>query len=290
MAIAKSDFTYLQQLVLRDSAIVLEEGKDYLLESRLGPLARREGLAGLAELVSTLRTEVGGVLRAKVVDAMTTNETTFFRDVHPFESLRTELIPRLVELRSDRRQIEILCAACSSGQEPYTIAMLLCEHFPRIVNDWRIRITALDLSDTMLERARGGLYSQLEVNRGLPVTYLVKYFTKEGSSWRLKDNVRKLVTFQQANLAAPSWPLLPPQDLVFIRNVLIYFDVKTKKQILGQVRKVLRPDGHMFLGAAETTLSLDEAFERVSFGKGSCYRLRALEGSEPCSRKMKFAG
>ena len=177
----------------------------------------------------------------------------------------------MIAKRPPGQRLMIWCAACSSGQEPYSIAMLVHEHFPALAGS-RLRIIATDLSDAILARAREGLYSQIEVNRGLPAALLVKYFTKQGLQWRIKSEIRRMVEFQQGNLAA-TWPFLPQMDLIFIRNVLIYFGVDTKKAILAKVRGILKPDGYLFLGSSETTLTLDAAFEPVSIGKTLCYQL-----------------
>ena len=271
MSINTTDFAFLQTLVRERSAIVLDPGKEYLAESRLAPIARGAGLPGIGELVAKLRTDPRGTLTDKVIEAMTTNETSFFRDVHPFEALRLNILPELIKARANERTLNLWCAASSSGQEPYTIAMLIRENFPALI-EWRIRFIATDISQEMLRRSRDGIYSQLEVNRGLPAKYLVKHFEKRGSDWQIKADLRSMIEFKELNLIKP-WPAMPPLDVVFIRNVLIYFDLPTKRAILGNIRKVLRPDGYLFLGGAETTLSLDESFKRAQVGPTWCYRL-----------------
>ena len=272
MAITASEFDYIRRLVLDQSAIVLEEDKQYLAESRLLPLARREGFDSLASLVACLRTKIFDGLHRKVVEAMTTNETSFFRDFHPFEALRKSILPELMTKRAYSKELNFWSAACASGQEPYSLAVLLQEHFPSLAG-WKIRIIATDLSAEMLARAREGRYSQLEVNRGLPASLLVKYFRQHGSDWQIREDLRRRVEFQIVNLAE-TWPLLPPMDVVLMRNVLIYFGVETKKKILSKVRQLLKPDGFLFLGGAETTFNLDDAFERVQFDRTICYRVR----------------
>jgi chemotaxis protein methyltransferase CheR len=272
MTIAAPDFDYIRRLVHERAAIVLEPGKEYLAESRLVPVARAEGFATIAELVARLQADPRSVLHRKVVEAMTTNETTFFRDVHPFEALRQHVLPALIAARAETRALTIWCGASSSGQEPYTIAMVLRHHFPELA-DWNVRIVATDIARSMLERTREGLYSQLEVNRGLPAPMLVKWFTKEGTHWRVKPELRAMIETVELNLAA-SWPPLPQCDVVFMRNVLIYFDVATKQRILERVRRLLRPDGWLFLGGAETTLNVDDQFERVPLGRATTYRLK----------------
>jgi chemotaxis protein methyltransferase CheR len=270
MAITSSDFEFVSAVIRQDSAIVLERGKEYLVESRLAPVARNHGFAGLDELVQRLRQPGSTTLRTQVVEALTTNETSFFRDVEPFELLRTTILPELIQRRADRRQLTIWCAASSTGQEPYSVAMLLRDHFPQL-NDWKLTFIATDISKDVLERARAGKFSQLEVNRGLPITYLVKYFEKVGTDFQLKSDIRKMIRFEEFNLIKP-FTTLPELDIVMIRNVLIYFDVPTKREILAKIRKLLRPDGFLLLGAAETTLNIDENFVRRAVGKASCYQ------------------
>jgi len=267
-----ADFTYITKLVHARSAIVLEAGKEYLVESRLLPIVRSEGCASLADLVVRLRSPSANGLQQRVVEAMTTNETSFFRDLHPFEVLKKTLLPELIARNGNTRTINLWCAASSSGQEPYTIALILREHFPVLAN-WTVRFLATDLSIEMVERARAGRYSQLEVNRGMPAPLLVKYFQRHGVEWQLKEDVRKMIEFRQMNLV-DAWAAMPEMDLIFMRNVLIYFDIPTKKAILAKVRRLLRTDGYLFLGAAETTLNLDDGFERMQFEKAGCYRLR----------------
>lgn len=271
-AAADPDCAFIREVLQRRSAIVLEPHKDYLVEARLVPLAKREGLGSLAALVAKLRHEGdSSPLLRRVVDAMTTNETLFFRDLHPFEALRTRLLPELLARRTTR-ELRIWSAACSSGQEPYTIAMLLRESFPQLAT-WNVEILATDLSPTMIARARDGIYSRIEVNRGLPLPLLAKYFTAHGADYRISDDLRRMVTFREQNLATP-WPAMGPFDLVFLRNVLIYFDVDTKRSILSRTLGLLRPDGYLLLGAAETTLNLEERFERVPLDRAGCYRIR----------------
>jgi chemotaxis protein methyltransferase CheR len=268
--ISPTDFAYLQGFLRDRSAIVLEPGKEYLAETRLGPVARTLGLGTLDELLHKLRVEPHGALSTRVVEALTTNETSFFRDNHPFEALRTQLLPELIKKRASERVLNLWCAASSSGQEPYTIAMLLDEHFPELAT-WRVRFLATDISQEMLRRSRAGVYSQLEVNRGLPARYLVKYFEKRGADWQIRKELRDSIEFSELNLARP-FPPMPQLDLVFIRNVLIYFDVPTKREILGKIRHNLRRDGYLFLGGAETTLNVDETFKRVPAGTTWCYQ------------------
>jgi chemotaxis protein methyltransferase CheR len=270
VALDQPTFDYVRKLVHDRSAIALEANKDYLVESRLLPLARQKGMSSLAELVAKLRSSPPGDLHTEVVEAMTTNETSFFRDIHPFDALRKEIFPPLIAARSAVRAITIWSAASSTGQEAYTIALLLADYFPEL-RDWNIRIIGSDLSQQVLEKAERGEYTQLEVNRGLPAAMLVKHFEKVGLHWRVKPDLKRRVRFQRVNLIDP-WPGLPIFDIVFLRNVLIYFTPDTKRQILGKVRQRLAHDGTLFLGGAETTLGIDESWERISHGKTSSYR------------------
>ncbi len=267
---------YLRELIHRRSAIVVDADKDYLLESRLAPMARKHGLATVDALVAQVRAQPNedAPLVHAVIEAMTTNETSFFRDAHPFEALRTEMIPRLIKARASARTLRIWCAAASTGQEPYSIAMLLREHFPEL-GSWSVQIVATDLNATVLDRARTGVFRQLEVNRGLPAPMLVKYFDRVGADWQIKEDLRRMVTFQELNLLE-RWPVFGAHDLIFLRNVLIYFDVPTKRQLLGRARQALRPDGYLLLGGAETTLNLDDAYAPVRIGSGVYYQQKPL--------------
>ncbi len=272
-------FEYVRRLVLERSSIALEDTKGYLVESRLAPLAKRHGMASVRDLVGQLRSTPHGILHEQVVDAMTTNETSFFRDIHPFEALKTDVLPELIDRRSSRRTLNVWSAACSSGQEPYTIAIILRDHFPQL-NDWSVNIFASDLSQEMLERAASGVYSQVEVNRGLPATSLVKHFQREGLNWVVRPETRKLVKFLRLNLTE-SWSTLPTMDLVFMRNVLIYFTPQTKRLILDKVHRQLARDGTLLLGGAETTLGLCDQFDRISAGKTTLYRPTGCGRDEP---------
>jgi chemotaxis protein methyltransferase CheR len=271
MPISKTDFDYVSQLARSQTGMVFEPGKEYLVETRLSTLAEHEGFASIGALIERMRAQpaLNGI-HHKALCALATHETFFFRDFHPFEALRRSILPALLEQRSGSRQLRIWSAACSTGQEPYTLAMLLRQHFPQS-NNWEISILATDLSPDVLETARAGRYSQFEVNRGLPASYLVKYFTQEGPDWCVKDEIKNLVEFREMNLVEP-WPILPPFDLVFIRNVMIYFGVDTKKSILKRIGNCLLPHGYLFLGTAETTINLDPAFQPVTIDKAVAYR------------------
>jgi chemotaxis protein methyltransferase CheR len=272
MAMNANDLNLICDLVRRRSGIDLNSSKEYLIEARLIPLARKLGLTGTDDIVSKLKQRIATVER-DVVDAMTTNETSFFRDTTPFEALKKSVIPDLIARRSIERKLNIWCAASSTGQEPYTLAMLLRENFPQL-QSWKLSFMASDLSRDVLDRARAGRFSQLEVNRGLPASMLVKYFKKQGLSWEIVPEIRQMITFQEVNLLE-AWPLMPPLDLVFIRNVLIYFSQETKKQILGRIRGLMRPDAYLFMGVAETTMNVDDNFERGQNDKSGCYQLKS---------------
>jgi chemotaxis protein methyltransferase CheR len=267
-----TDFDYICDFVRGQAAIVLEPGKEYLVESRLQTLARKEKLGSLDELISRLRSDPQNGLHRKVLDAMTTNETLFFRDIHPFEALRKSILPELMARRAQERQLHFWCGAASTGQEPYSVLMLIAEHFPELL-EWDLTFIATDLCAEVLARARAGRFNQLEVNRGLPASLLVKYFVRQGAEWEFREDLRRRVEFREMNLVK-DWPWLPPLDIVFLRNVLIYFDVQTKKGVLANARRRLRPGGYLLLGGAETTFNVDDAFERVTFEKTSCYRVK----------------
>ncbi|MGE3166593.1 MAG: protein-glutamate O-methyltransferase CheR [Planctomycetota bacterium] len=265
-----SGLEFVRTLVRDRAGIVLESNKDYLIESRLSAVARKCGHSSLDDFLDAIQGKRDPEVLATVVDAMTTNETSFFREMHVFEGLRKTVLPECIEFNKSRRQLNFWCGAASSGQEPYTIAMALQDWFPELAT-WKIQFTATDISQEMLARCQEGVYSQLEVNRGLPVPMLLKHFQKQGADWRVKDHLRRYVTFRELNLIG-KWPPFPTLDVVFLRNVLIYFDVDTKKKILANIRTFLRPQGFLFLGSAETTLNLDNDFERVKFDRGCCYR------------------
>jgi len=268
MSLTETDFAFVTGLVRQRSSIDLQPGKEYLVESRLAPVARQYGDPDVNALVLRLRR--GNVeLSDAVVDALTTNETSWFRDAHPFQAFLKTLLPQTVA-RSGAGPLNIWSAACSSGQEAYSLAMLLLEWMPGHPGV-HPRIIGTDISQTMVDRARAGRYSQLEINRGLPVTSLVKYFDQVGRDWTLKPHVREMVRFQRGNLSLP--PVnLPPCDIVFLRNVLIYFDLPTKRTVLANVRRVLRPGGFLVLGGAESALSLDDAFQRIEADKVVVFR------------------
>lgn len=271
--ISPEDFAFLRDLVMKEAAIVLEPGKEYLATSRLDPVARKEGLEGIPALVRELRKSPASKLREQVIDAMTTNETLWFRDAHPFESLQTTIIPEIITSRQNTRTIDIWCAAASTGQEPYTIAMIIKDAFPQLTG-WRVRILGTDISPTALEKAHEGKYTQMEMGRGLPAKYMVNYFTRHGVHYQINPNIRAMVDFKLFNLAT-NWPTMGPFDLIFIRNVLIYFNQETKNQIINKAERVLRPDGKLFLGSTESLLNISHKLDRETYGKTTCYRPKA---------------
>jgi chemotaxis protein methyltransferase CheR len=272
MTIAPAEFEYLRKMLRDRAAIALEADKHYLAESRLAPLLVHEKLPSVQRLLEKLRAEPSGPLQRKILDAMTNNETWFFRDLAPFEALRTTILPALIPARDSQKRLTIWSAAASSGQEIYSIAMIVREHFPELLG-WSLQLIATDISASILERARQACYSQLEVNRGLPARLLAKYFKRRGLEWELTPEVRRMVTFKELNLAIP-WSEPVSADVIFLRNVLIYFEPDTKQSILRRMTNTLLPDGHITLGAVETTLNLDVTLERVVIGNAAFYRRR----------------
>jgi chemotaxis protein methyltransferase CheR len=272
VGLESQEFEYLQQFLAQHSAVVLDEGKGYLAESRLTPLAYREGMDSVQELLAQIRHNSFGDLHRKVLDAMMNNETWFFRDHLPFEALRKVIIPELMADRAATRRLDFWSAASSSGQEAYSIAMTIVEEFGGLPG-WTISILGTDLSSAILERARAGRYSQLEINRGLPAKYLTKYFTRNGADWILSPNIRSMVEFRELNLTRP-WSTLPKFDTVFFRNVMIYFEVEKKREIFSRLISAMKPDAYLMLGAAETTYGLSNSFARITWDKTAYYRLR----------------
>lgn len=269
---------YVQVLVYERSGIVLDSSKGYLVETRLAPVAKAEGLAGVDELVSKLRaTGRSSLLHIACVEGLTTNETSFFRDVAVYRMIEKQVVPSIISERAATRKLRIWSAACSTGQEPYTLAMLLDKTFPQL-RSWSVEITATDLDTQILTKARKGSFSQLEVNRGLPAAYLVKYFEKQGARWEIKEPIRKQIQFRQLNLTRP-WPGMGRMDIVLLRNVLIYFDVETKRRILDRVLSLLAPGGGLILGGAETTMGIHDGYERVRLPGGAIYRRRDAASS-----------
>lgn len=254
------DFEFLQKMLKDRSGLVLSTEKVYLVESRLTPVARHHGMSGLDELVDALRLSDKDLM-VEVTDAMTTNESFFFRDIQPFESFRNQILPVLAEARqaSGRNFIRIWCAACSSGQEPYSLAMILKEDAAKYPG-LRFEILGTDLSTEMIEKSRNGIYTQFEVQRGLPITMLVEYFEQIDDRWQIDLPIRKMVSYREFNLLDDFGPL-GAFDVVFCRNVLIYFDQTTKSEILGRIGKLLSSDGALYLGGAESVLGISDEFK-----------------------------
>ncbi|MBK5957975.1 chemotaxis protein CheR [Rhodoplanes elegans] len=260
------DYDYLRKLLKDRSGLVLSADKEYLVESRLLPIARKNNLGGLSELVQKLKGPGSESLLVAVVEAMTTNETFFLRDKVPFDHFRNSIIPSLLKSREAKRKLRIWCAAASTGQEPYSLAMCLKDMGSRL-DGWRIEMIATDLSMEVLDKAKAGVYSQFEVQRGLPIQMLLKYFTQTGETWQISSEIRSMVQYRTLNLLG-DFTSLGPFDLVFCRNVLIYFDQTTKVDVLERIRKITEPDGFLVLGAAETVVGLTDAFKPVPDQRG----------------------
>ena len=270
MSINADDFQAVQKFIFENSGISLVEGKEYLVEGRLQSLVHSEGFDDLHALVVELNGNLKNDLGSKVVEALTTNETSFFRDKHPFETLKTAVIPGLLKGTQADKQIQIWSAASSSGQEPYSLAMLIADSFAW-ANDWQIKITASDISEEMLRKCRAGLYSQFEILRGLPPQYVPRFFQRAGAKWQVKPEIRKNIDFRYLNLCG-DWGNLPQMDIVFMRNVLIYFDSDTKKTILKKMLQVIKPGGYLFLGSGEIPVGLEDRFQPTDFSTSACFK------------------
>ena len=276
--VSATDHAMLRRLVHQRVGLVIEPGKEYFVEMRLGALAIEEGFASIPDVLEALRTEeTWGVLHRLVAESLAIAETSWFRDLHLWEELRRSVLPELVRARSGEKDLRLWSAACASGQEAYSLAMLVREHFPLLAG-WRTSILATDFSAGSLRRCREGRYSQIEMNRGLPAPYLVKYFRKEGHEWVMREDMRTMIETRELNLSGP-WPALPPMDLVLLRNLLIYFDRASRKHVLGNLARLLRPGGYLVLGGGETTLTLDDSFEPVTVGRTLMFRLRPSAAS-----------
>ncbi|MCA9062348.1 MAG: protein-glutamate O-methyltransferase CheR [Planctomycetaceae bacterium] len=270
MPLAPYDIDYLCTAIQSRSGNQISASQSYLLEARLAPIAQSAGLPNVEALVAHLRNNPRNPLHEQITEAMTINETSFFRDIQPFEVLKAEILPTLATTRRTTRSLSIWSAACSSGQEAYSIAMLIRNEMPSL-NSWNIRILCTDLSDEMVRRTRDGVYSQFEVNRGLPAQMLLRWFNRSGLQWQVKPELRQLIEARKMNLTE-NWSTLTQHDVVFLRNVLIYFDRRLKEQILRRIHQAMRPDGILFLGGGETLLQLNVPFERITVGKTVCFR------------------
>jgi len=274
-ALSADNYRFLQQYIQRESGIALGDDKLYLIQARLMPVLAQEKLASLDELCVRLQKAPQESLRRRVVESMTTHETLFFRDPQVFDTLRTHLIPELAARRQSTKSLRIWSAACSSGQETYSLAMLLVEHG---ISDWNIEIVGTDLSNQILERARAARYLQLEMNRGLPAALLVKHFERAGLDWQVKQNLRRMARFQTFDLR-DKMDALGYFDLVLCRNVLIYFDLETRRRILTGIRGQMYAGGYLILGSSETTFNLDTILERKTLGGTTVYQKTTAGGS-----------
>ena len=272
-ALPEADHVLLRRLLHERTGVVLDESREPFAEMRLGALATELGLDSLAEVMEALRTEESwGVLHRMVVEALAISETSWFRDAPLWMELRETILPELISRRALARRLELWCAACATGQEPYSLAMLLHDFAARLAG-WDVRVLATDFSHGILKRARAGCYSPIEMNRGLPAIQLVRHFRKADDAWELRPDVRERVEFRELNLKGP-WPALPAMDLVLMRNVLIYFEPELRRRVLRQLALNLSPDGVLVLGSGETTLTLDDSFEAVPLGRATVYRRR----------------
>jgi len=280
------EYEYLRKVLRDSSGLDLSADKQYLVESRLLPLSRKAGLSGIGELVEKVKSGSAS-LAARVVEAMTTNETFFFRDKTPFEHFRLSIMPEVLRTRASRKSIRIWCAAASSGQEPYSLAICLKE-MGAALTGWRVEIIATDLSQEVLEKSKSGLYSQFEVQRGLPIQTLVKHFTQKGELWQINADLRAMVQHRQLNLLH-EFSQLGLFDVIFCRNVLIYFDQNTKIRIFNRLAKALEPDGFVLLGAAETVVGLTDVFKPCPERRG-LYRLSCAREPLSNARPADAAG
>jgi chemotaxis protein methyltransferase CheR len=269
MSLSALDAEYLRAVVMRTSGNLIDAARDYLFESRLQPVLRDRGFVTLDQLVAALRVDSGARLRRSVAEAMTINETSFFRDAATFDLLREELLPALIAARREKRSLRLWSAASSSGQEAYSLAMLLREHFPALAA-WKIEIVGTDISAAMVERSRAGRYQRIEINRGLPARLLLKYMVRTGDEWEAAPEIRSLCSFQQRNLCDPA-PRLEQFDVVLLRNVMIYFPAETRRKILLDVHRSLAPDGALLLGMSEQP-RLESHWETVLTPRTVWYR------------------
>lgn len=261
-----ADFELYKDLLYKQSGLVITPDKSYLLDSRLTPVAKKWNLASLDAMTLQLRSLPDQKMVKDIVEAMTTNETSFFRDMKPFQLFEDTMLPHMLKTRATKKVLRIWCAAASSGQEPYSLAMILKEK-ANLMPGWRFEITATDISDEILETAKAGIYSQFEVQRGLPIQYLMKYFTQNAEKWQLKDDIRNMVKFSNFNLLHDV-TRFGMFDIIFCRNVLIYFDEKNKGQILGRLSTKLEKDGFLLLGGAETVLGITDKFKLMPEKRG----------------------
>lgn len=283
MSMTPEDFAYYKKFLYEKSGLALSDEKTYLLESRLNPVAKKNGLPDLDALTKSLRLIPNPRLEKQVIDAMTTNETLFFRDDRPFKQFRETVLPAMIKVRESKKSLRIWSAACSTGQEPYSIALTLHQTLPNI-KDWRIEILGTDLSDDALAQARKAEYNQFEVQRGMPIQMLMKYFAQENTGWKLQSHIRDMVRYESFNLLE-KMDRFPTFDIIFCRNVLIYFDEQTKKKVLAGLVKKMAPDGFLFLGGAETAIGLCPELKVYP----ACPGLYAFQPPTPESAPKTFA-
>ena len=268
---SSTDYGYLRQLVFNVSQNVLDSSRDYLFDTRLTKILRNQGMCQIGELVRYLQTRSDIRLEREIAEAMTINETSFFRDSRPFDLLRTELLPPMINVRQQVRRLRFWSAACSSGQEAYSLAMLMREYFPLLLG-WDIRIEGTDINAGIVERAKAGRYHRIEINRGLPARYIIKYFNKVGEDWEIKPEISRTCTFRQANLCGAQFPFARASDrfdVIFLRNVMLYFSAETRRTLLARTHRVLEPDGILFLGTSEQPA--DRSLWRPVLAGGTCY-------------------
>jgi chemotaxis protein methyltransferase CheR len=265
---SRTDYGYLRQLVFGLSKNVLDPSRDYLFDTRLGTLLRNQGMTALEELVQYLRLRKDPVLEREIAEAMTINETSFFRDSRPFELLRTDLLPKLMDTRRSTRTLRFWSAACSTGQEAYSLALLIREHFP-LLNGWDIHIEGTDISSGVVERAQAGRYHRIEMNRGLPARFVVRYFDHPDEEWVVKPEFRSMCSFRLANLCTPPLTFHERFDVIFLRNVMLYFSQETRRSLLENIQRLLAPDGVLFLGASEQPV--DPSIWNVVLAGGTCH-------------------
>lgn len=272
-ALTDADHEFLRTLLQQRTGILLDPSREHFAEMRLGGLANELGLDSLPDVLEAVRTEEHwGALHRRVVEALAISETSWFRDAHLWSELSDTVLPQLIERRSAARALSLWSAACATGQEPYSLAMLLHELGERL-SGWQVRLLATDFSHGILKRARAASYGPIEMNRGLPAARLVRHFRKTSEAWELRPEVRARVEFRELNLAQ-AWPELPPLDLVLMRNVLLYFEPGLRRRVLRQLARLLKPDGVLVLGAGETTLTMDDSFEAVPLARTVVYRRR----------------
>jgi len=278
-----TDFDIYKDMLKQRSGLVLSQDKSYLLDSRLNPVAKKWGYGNIEGLTAVLRGVPPKDLINDIVEAMTTNETSFFRDTRPFETFKDTVLPYYAKAPARSKNLKIWCAASSSGQEPYSLAMLLSEEKAKMAG-WSFNIKATDISHEILASAKEGLYSQFEVQRGLPIHYLMTYFTQQEDKWQINQDIRNMIEYKYFNLLE-SMSSLGQFDVIFCRNVLIYFDQPTKKDVLERMAKILPPDGLLFLGGSETVLGITESFKAVPYARG----LYAMPGSVHLEEGQKTA-